>query len=219
MAGEGYSTTKKVGLVGGLFLFVVLLNLPTPEGMSLEGHRADAVAFLMAVWWMTEALPLSATALLPIALYPLLGVLSGKEVTLAYGDDNIFLFMGGFFIAMAMQKWNLHERIALNIVIRTGTDPSRLVLGFMLATAFLSMWISNTATTLMMLPIAMAVIGEMGKRSKEEDVAKFAVCLLLGVAYAASIGGVATLIGTPPNGVLLAQYEEMFPDAPGKSVV
>ena len=129
---------------------------------------------------MTEALPLAATALLPVGLYPLLGVMSGKDVTLAYGDDNIFLFMGGFFIAMAMQKWNLHERIALNIVVRTGTNPSRLVLGFMLATAFLSMWISNTATTLMMLPIAMAVIDEMAKRSGKADVAKFAVCPVVG---------------------------------------
>ncbi|MFP6584880.1 MAG: SLC13 family permease, partial [Candidatus Hydrogenedentota bacterium] len=133
MANEGYSTTKKVGLLGGFALFILVLNLPTPEGMTIEGHRAAAVAFLMAIWWMTEALPLAATALLPIAFYPLLGVLSGKDVTLAYGDDNIFLFMGGFFIAMAMQKWNLHERIALNIVVRTGTNPSRLVLGFMLA--------------------------------------------------------------------------------------
>ncbi|MFP6583258.1 MAG: DASS family sodium-coupled anion symporter, partial [Candidatus Hydrogenedentota bacterium] len=127
--------------------------------------------------------------------------------------DNIFLFMGGFFIAMAMQKWNLHERIALNIVVRTGTNPSRLVLGFMLATAFLSMWISNTATTLMMLPIGMAVIDEMRKRSGASDVAKFAVCLLLGIAYSASIGGVATLIGTPPNGVLLTNYSDMFQHA------
>jgi len=136
MEDEGYPLHKKIGLLGGLAVFVLLLMAPTPEGMSVEGHRAAAVAFLMAVWWMTEALPLAGTALLPIALYPMLGVLSAKEVTLAYGDDNIFLFAGGFFIAMAMQKWNLHERIALHIVARTGTDPSRLVLGFMLATAF-----------------------------------------------------------------------------------
>ena len=210
----GYPVYKKLGLVGGILLFGVLLMIPTPAGMTPEGHRAGAVALLMAVWWMTEALPLAATALVPIALYPLFGVLSAKEVTLAYGDDNIFLFAGGFFIAMAMQKWKLHERIALNIVVRTGVNPSRLVLGFMLATAFLSMWISNTATTLMMLPIAMAVIDEMSKRSAQGEVSRFAICLLLGVAYSASIGGVATLIGTPPNGVLLTQYRTMFPDAP-----
>ena len=214
MDSSGFSTQKKIGLMGGVAAFVIMLMLPTPEGMSPEGQRAAAVALLMAVWWMTEAVPLAATALLPIALYPLLGVLPGKEVTLAYGDANIFLFMGGFFIAMAMQKWNLHERIALNIVVRTGTNPSNLVFGFMLATAFLSMWISNTATTLMMLPIAMAVIGEMEETAGSGGIGKFAICLLLGIAYAASIGGVATLIGTPPNGVLLSQYQEMFPDAP-----
>jgi len=214
MAGNTYPTHKKLGLLGGILLFIILILMPTPFGMSPEGQRAMAIALLMAVWWMTEALPLAATALLPIALFPLFGVLSGKEVTLAYGDDNIFLFAGGFFIAIAMQKWNLHERIALKIVVRTGVNPSRLVLGFMLATAFLSMWISNTATTLMMLPIAMAVINEMGKRSAEGDVSRFTICLLLGVAYSASIGGVATLIGTPPNGVLLTQYRTMFPDAP-----
>ncbi len=214
MQNNSYPVHKKLGLLGGMVLFLVLLLMPTPAGMSPEGQRAMAVALLMAVWWMTEALPLAATALVPIALFPLFGVLSGKEITLAYGDDNIFLFAGGFFIAMAMQKWKLHERIALNIVVRTGVNPSRLVLGFMLATAFLSMWISNTATTLMMLPIAMAVINEMGKRSAEGDVSRFAICLLLGVAYSASIGGVATLIGTPPNGVLLTQYRTMFPDAP-----
>jgi sodium-dependent dicarboxylate transporter 2/3/5 len=209
-----YSLQKKIGLLGGLLAFIIVLNLPTPEGMTPEGHKAAAVAVLMAGWWMFEALPLAATALLPVALYPVLGVLSGKEVTLAYGDDNIFLFMGGFFIAMAMQKWNLHERIALNIVVRTGTNPSTLVLGFMLATAFLSMWISNTATTLMMLPIAMAVIYEMEETSGDQSIARFAVCLLLGIAYAASIGGVATLVGTPPNGVLLSQYTDTFPGAP-----
>jgi solute carrier family 13 (sodium-dependent dicarboxylate transporter), member 2/3/5 len=214
MGDTTFTTQKKIGLLGGVIVFAAVLILPTPEGMSPEGHRAAAVALLMAVWWMTEAVPLAATALLPVALYPLLGVLPGKEVTLAYGDANIFLFMGGFFIAMAMQKWNLHERIALNIVVRTGTNPSSLVFGFMLATAFLSMWISNTATTLMMLPIAMAVIGEMEETAGEEGIGKFAVCLLLGIAYAASIGGVATLIGTPPNGVLISQYQEMFPDAP-----
>jgi len=209
-----HAMSKKIGLFGGLIAFAFVLMLKTPEGMTPEGHRAAAVVVLMAFWWMLEAIPLAATALLPVALFPFLGVLSGKEVTLAYGDDNIFLFMGGFFIAMAMQKWNLHERIALNIVVRTGTDPSRLVLGFMLATAFLSMWISNTATTVMMLPIAMAVIDQMDKTSGDQPIMKFAVCMLLGIAYSASIGGVATLVGTPPNGVLLTQFQDLFSEGP-----
>lgn len=211
---EGYSFHKKLGLPLGIALFVGALLLPTPEGMTTEGHRAGAVAILMATWWMLEAAPLAATALIPVALFPLLGILPAGEVTQAYGDPNIFLFMGGFFLAMAMQKWNLHERIALNIVVRTGTDPSRLVLGFMLGTAFLSMWISNTATTLMMLPIALAVIDQMKERAHGEGAENFPIALMLGIAYSASFGGVATLIGTPPNGVLVTQYTVLFPDAP-----
>lgn len=210
----GYSFHKKLGLPLGVALFVGTLLLPTPEGMTPEGHRAGAVAILMATWWMLEAAPLAATALIPVVLFPLMGVLPAGEVTAAYGDPNIFLFMGGFFIAMAMQKWNLHERIALNIVIRTGTEPSRLVLGFMLGTAFLSMWISNTATTLMMLPIALAVIDQVQKRAEGPGAENFPVALLLGIAYSASFGGVATIIGTPPNGVLITQYQGLFPDAP-----
>ena len=211
---KGYSFHKKLGLPLGIALFVAVLLLPTPEGMTAEGQRAGAVAILMATWWMLEAAPLAATALLPVALFPLMGVLDAGEVTEAYGDPNIFLFMGGFFLAMAMQKWNLHERIALNIVVRTGTNPSRLVLGFMLGTAFLSMWISNTATTLMMLPIALAVIDQMKERAEGEGVENFPVALMLGIAYAASFCGVATLIGTPPNGVLITQYTGLFPGAP-----
>lgn len=213
MAATEFPVYKRAGLVAGLVLFVLVLVAPTPEGMTPEGRKAGAVAVLMAVWWISESVPLAATALLPIALFPSLGVLNTGAVTSAYGDPNIFLFMGGFFIAMAMQKWGLHERIALNIVLRTGTNPSRLVLGFMLATAFLSMWISNTATALMMLPIAMAVIGQMEERSAE-NASRFAVALLLGIAYSASIGGIATLIGTPPNGVLLTNFHGLFPNAP-----
>jgi sodium-dependent dicarboxylate transporter 2/3/5 len=213
MDGEGYPLYKKLGLVAGPIAFGLILLLPTPEGMTVEGQKAAAVTTLMAIWWITEALPLAATALVPIALYPPLGILSGSVVTRSYGDANIFLFAGGFFIAMAMQKWNLHERVALNIVYRTGTNPSRLVLGFMLGTAFLSMWISNTATALMMLPIATAVIYQM-QQQNYPGVRRFATALLLSIAYSASIGGIATLIGTPPNGVLLTQYGELFPDAP-----
>lgn len=214
MENTGYALYRKIGLALGPAAFAAILLMPLPEGMTVEGQRAAAVTALMAIWWITEALPLAATALVPIVLYPPLNILPGVEVTKAYGDSNIFLFAGGFFIAMAMQKWNLHERIALNIVLRTGTNPSRLVLGFMLGTAFMSMWISNTATALMMLPIAMAIISQM-QRAQYPGTENFATALLLSIAYAASIGGVATLIGTPPNGVLLTQYKKLFPDAPG----
>ncbi len=211
---QGYCFHRKLGLPLGVVLFVAALLLPTPEGMTTEGHRAGAIAILMATWWMLEAAPLAATALLPVVLFPLMGVLDAGEVTGAYGNPNIFLFMGGFFLAMAMQKWNLHERIALNIIVRTGTNPSRLVLGFMLGTAFLSMWISNTATTLMMMPIALAVIGQIKQRADGQGIENFPVALMLGIAYAASVGGIATLVGTPPNGVLITQYQGLFPDAP-----
>ena len=209
-----YSKLNRVGLVAGLVALPVILLLPAPEGISPEGHRAAAIISMMAIWWLSEAIPLAATALVPIALFPLLGVLNSRDVAGAYGDRIIFLFAGGFFIAMAMQKWNLHERIALNIVVRAGTNLRRLVLGFMIASAFLSMWISNTATALMMVPIAMAVIGQIEKRLGKDEVAPFTASLLLGIAYACSIGGVATLIGTPPNGVLVSQLATLFPEAP-----
>ncbi len=217
MAEESKSTYviyNRVGLFLGPILAAGFLFAPTPEGMSIEGQRGGAIAILMAVWWLSEALPLAATALLPIALFPLFGVIDARDVTAAYGDRNIFLFAGGFFIAMAIQKWNLHERIALNIVCRVGTRLSRLVMGFMIASAFLSMWISNTATSLMMLPIALAVIDQLEKRLGAATAKTFSVSLLLGVAYSCSIGGVATLIGTPPNIVFVAQYSELFPEAP-----
>ncbi len=213
VARSSYSPGKLGVLFLAPVLALLLLVLPTPGGMSVEGHRAGAVALLMVAWWVTEALPLAATALLPLALFPLLGVMSGKATASAYGDANIFLFAGGFFIAMAMQKCGLHVRIALNIVTRTGTNPRGLVLGFMVATAFLSMWISNTATTLMMLPIALAVSDYLETDTPDRGIGNFPACLLLSIAYAASIGGVGTLVGTPPNIVLAAQYAEMFPDA------
>lgn len=210
---EAYPLYKKIGLVTGLIVFGALLAAPTPEGMTPEGRKAAAVGALMAILWITEALPIAATSLLPIALYPLLNVLSGPDVTKAYGDSNIFLFAGGFFIAMAMQKWNLHERIALSIISRTGTNPSRLVLGFMIGTGFVSMWMSNTATVVMMLPIAIAIVDQMEKRNYP-GASNFATALLLSIAYAASIGGMGTPIGTPPNGILLTNYTGRYPDGP-----
>ena len=200
-----------VGLLAGPLLFMLLLLSPLPEGMTPQGLRVAAVAVLMAVWWVTEAIPIPATALLPIALFPVLGVLSGSEVTHAYGNHLIYLFLGGFLIAVTMQKWNLHHRIALYTIRLVGVTPQRIVLGFMLATAFLSMWISNTAATMMMVTIAMAVTGEMEHDQRHRPGEFwFGTVLMLGIGYAASIGGVATLIGTPPNAIFAGVMEKTY---------
>lgn len=174
-----------------------------------EASAGGAVMALMAVWWLTEALPLSATALLPLVLFPALGVLTPKESAAPYADRVIFLFMGGFMLAAAMQRTGLHERVALRIVRVVGASPARVVAGFMIATAALSMWISNTATAMMMLPIATSIVGVMGERDGRPD-GSLGVCLMLGIAYAATIGGVATPIGTPPNAFLLAHLSSAF---------
>lgn len=173
-----------------------------------------AVAFLMAVWWVTEAVPLAVTSLLPVALFPLLGIMDGKSVSASYFNDVIFLFMGGFIIALAMQRWNLHRRIALSILVMIGTSPGRILLGFMSATAFLSMWISNTATAMMMIPILLSVINRLEETVDEHVINRFSIGLLLGVAYSASIGGMATLVGTPPNLSFARIFQIYFPDAP-----
>lgn len=207
-------TIRIAALIAGLIVFVVILLLPTPEGMSVAGQRTAAVAALMSIWWIFEAIPIPATALLPLALFPALSIIPAKTTAMAYGDQTLFLFAGGFFIAMAMQKWNLHERIALAIIHRVGTRGPQLILGFMVATAMLSMWISNTATTLMMMPIAGAVIASLAAHVDPADERNFAVALLLGTAYAASIGGIATLVGTPPNIVFIGQMSTLFPEAP-----
>ena len=199
-------TRQRVGLFLGATLFALTLLIPAPEGLSPGAQRTAAVAVLMAVWWMTEALPLPATALLPIALFPLLGVMSAGEATAPYANHIIFLFLGGFVLALAMQRWGLHRRIALGVVAGVGTEPHRMVLGFMLATAFLSMWISNTASTVMMLPIGIAILSLL----EEDEAGPLGTALMLGIAYAASIGGVATLIGTPPNAILAGAAEELL---------
>lgn len=172
------------------------------------------IALLMAVWWITEVVPLAVTSLLPVALFPLFGVMDGKLVSSAYFNDVIFLFMGGFLVALAMERWNLHRRIALHILRITGVSPARILLGFMLASFFLSMWISNTATAMMMLPIAMSIIGQLDEIVHENNVGKFSVGLLLSIAYAASIGGMATLVGTPPNLSFSRIFHIYFPAAP-----
>ena len=151
---------QRVGLWAGGIVFVLLLLLPAPEGLTPVGWRTAAAVTLMAIWWMTEAIPIPATALIPLVLFPILGILTMPEAAAPYANEVIYLFLGGFLLALAMERWGLHRRIALGIMIRVGSGPRQLVLGFMVATAFLSMWISNTATTTMMLPIALAV-GEM----------------------------------------------------------
>jgi sodium-dependent dicarboxylate transporter 2/3/5 len=204
-----YRRAQRLGLILGGVLFVGMLLGPAPEALGVPGWRTAAVAVLMSVWWMTEAIPIPATALLPLGLFPILGVLSPANASAPYANDQIFLFMGGFLMAVTMERWGLHKRIALRIMTLVGTSPNRLVLGFMLATAFLSMWISNTATAAMMLPIAIAV-GEMFRPQDHEGRYEFGIALMLGMAYAASIGGVATLIGTPPNAILAAASSEIL---------
>jgi sodium-dependent dicarboxylate transporter 2/3/5 len=196
---------RLIGLLLGPFLFLVFLLLPQPQGMSPAAQHVAAVTMLMAAWWISEAIPIAATALLPIVLFPLLGVMGTAEATSGYANHLIYLFLGGFLIAMAMQKWDLHRRIALHTIRLVGFSPPRMVLGFMLATAFLSMWISNTATAMMMLPIGIAVIAT--REAGGEQGEGFGPALMLGIAYAASIGGVATLIGTPPNAILAGVLE------------
>lgn len=176
--------------------------------------RMAAIALWMAIWWVTEAVPLAVTSLLPIALFPLLHVVSGKETAPQYFNSTIFLFLGGFIIALAMQRWNLHKRIALLIVQAIGVSPGRLLLGFLIASAFLSMWISNTATTMMMLPIVLAVILKVEETAGEKMGAGLATALLIAIAYSASIGGIATPVGTPPNLVFQRIFTITFPGAP-----
>ena len=204
-----FHPAQRLGLLVGGVMFSLLIVIPAPPGLSIEGWRTAAVAVLMAIWWMTEAIPIPATAILPLGLFPMLGVLDAESASAPYGNELIFLFMGGFLLARTMEKWGLHKRIALAIISSVGTAPHRLILGFMLATAFLSMWISNTAAAAMMLPIAVAV-GEMFRPQDQKDSYNFGVALMLGVAYAASIGGVSTLIGTPPNAVLAGAARELL---------
>ena len=209
-----------IGLYLGPLVFFFFILLPVPGDLTPAAMRMAAVAALMAVWWITEAIPIPATALLPLPLFPLLGILSARDTPFSYADRMIYLFFGGFLIAIAMQKVGLHRRIALHIIRTIGGSPSRLVLGFMVASAFLSMWISNTATTMMMLPIGMAVVlqiadttganSERGKLFREN----FGLTLMLAIAYSASIGGVGTLVGTPPNIVMAGFVKKLYPDAP-----
>jgi sodium-dependent dicarboxylate transporter 2/3/5 len=202
-----------------IFLFAPVLFLYLVFGVKLDPNQPEitytlAVALLMALWWITEIVPLAVTSLLPFVLFPMLGVMNGKAVASNYFNDIIFLFLGGFLFALAMQKWNLHRRIALKLMLLVGNSPARLMLGFMLATSFLSMWISNTATTMLMVPILMSIILKLEEVNRKNSIRPFATGLLLAVAYSASIGGIATLVGTPPNLSFARIFAIYFPDAP-----
>lgn len=216
------SPVQKSGLVAGAGTLLLALLLPAPAGLSEAAWRTAGVGLLMAVWWVTEAIPIPATSLAPLVFFPLLGIAPVGEAAAPYAHPLIFLFMGGFMVALAMERWELPRRVSLLIVRALGTKPRSVVAGFMIATAFFSMWVSNTATTLMMLPIALSVIalvereteaapgGPREERGAEAPSRPFSVALMLGIAYAASIGGVGTLIGTPPNAFLAGYMSESY---------
>ncbi|MGB5819873.1 MAG: DASS family sodium-coupled anion symporter [Saonia sp.] len=203
--------SKKIGLFLGPIMFLTLINLPF-DLISEKGDSVIAVAVWMVIWWITEAVSISVAALLPLILFPLLKVMPIGDVGANYGSPIVFLFFGGFVMALALEKVNLHKRIALNIIRITGTTPNKVILGFMIATASLSMWISNTASTVVMLPIAMSVIGllindEDGFTKNDRN---FALSVMLGIAFSANAGGIATVIGTPPNSILIGLLENEY---------
>ena len=203
--------SKKIGLLAAPILFFFIVNFPL-YSVSETGNAVIAVATWMVVWWITEAVHIAVTALLPLVLFPLLGVMDAAAVGANYGSPIIFLFFGGFVLALALEKVHLHKRIALTIIRMTGTTPNRVVLGFMIATAFMSMWISNTASTVVMLPIAISVIrllvhDEDGFTKGDRN---FALSVMLGIAFSANAGGIATVIGTPPNSVLIGLLENEY---------
>ncbi|MCJ2164751.1 MULTISPECIES: DASS family sodium-coupled anion symporter [unclassified Pseudodesulfovibrio] len=217
---EESGSGKRIGFFLGPIVFILMMFIPAPEGMKIEAWRVAAVTALMAIWWITEAIPIPATSLLPIALFPLLGIMKSSASTAPYANHLIYLFMGGFFLAVTMERWSLHRRVALLTIRAIGTSPGRMIMGFMVATGFLSMWVSNTATAMMMVPIGLAVIQQATgfdsdtlracPSSGNSPEYNFGKCLMLGIAYAASMGGVATIIGTPPNTVMAGMMEKMF---------
>ncbi len=205
--------TSQVGLYLGPIFFLLILFFLSPQGMSADALAMLAVTAWVATWWITEAIPIAATSLLPLVLLPLLDALPIINTAANYAHPMVLLYMGGFMIAVTIEKWNLHKRIALTIIGFIGTNIQKIILGFMIATAFLSMWISNTATALMMLPIAVAVVTQLSSNFQEEikgEPNRIGQALMLGIAYSASIGGVATLIGTPTNIILAGVVKDLY---------
>lgn len=203
-----------LGLFFGIVIFVLLYFFtPLPEGMTPEALQVAAVAGLMMCWWLTEAVPLAATALVPLVVFPFIGIMPANETASAYADPIVFLFMGGFILAIGLERWGLHQRIALNIVRVVGSNANAVIGGFMLATACLSMWISNTATVVMMMPIALSVVQLLMRSdggTHEQGARNFGTCMMLGLAIAANIGGTATLVGTPPNAIFAGYVHNAY---------
>ncbi|AKG73584.1 SLC13 family permease [Salinicoccus halodurans] len=216
-----FSMPQKIGLVLRPLLFTLVKIMPTPAGMPEEANTVLAAILWVAVWWVTEAVPIPITSLLPLILFPLGGVMEMDAVSASYGDSLIFLFAGSFMIALSMEKWNLHKRVALSIIAFVGTNPNTIILGFMIATAFISMWISNTATTMLMVPIAIAVTKQFAdqvsanapldnKPDTTPGTFKFGTALMLGLAYSATIGGFGSLIGAPANIILAGTLNSLY---------
>ena len=206
-------TYKKRGFLIGVFVFLLLLILPIPSGLNTSAWSVAAVVTLMAIWWATEAIPVPVTALLPLALFPLLDVVSFKEAAMPYANPNIYLFLGGFMLALAIERSGLHKRMALRMIIASGSNGSKLIGGFMLVAALISMFVMNTSTTLMLLPIGLAVCSVVSTTIPGISISEtkfFDTALMLGIAYAATIGGMSTLVGTAPNIVFSAFMLETY---------
>ncbi len=206
------STSQRIGFWAGIFICLLFIFMPTPGSMSIAAKRAVGVTLLMAIWWLSEAIPIYATAFVPMALFPLLGVLETDDVAESYGHSYVIMLLCGFFIAKVIESQQLHKRIALIVLKKLGSNQQRIILSFMIVSAFLSMWIANVAVVLLMLPIATAVISKTDEA--DNDTSQFGLALMLATAYACSIGGTATLIGTPVNMVFAGIVGELFPAAP-----
>ncbi len=205
---------KSLGFFLGIILFLIVWFF---VDFGPEFHNAKlvaAVASLMATWWIFEAVPLAVTSLVPLILFPTIGVLSSSSTAEQYMNTTIFLFIGGFVIAIAMEKWNLHKRIAMSVILFFGSSPSKIIFGFMAAAGFISMWISNTATCLMVLPIGLSIVYKVEKEFGKESSSNFSKALMIAIAYSSTIGGIATLIGTPPNLIFIRMYKINFPNSP-----
>jgi sodium-dependent dicarboxylate transporter 2/3/5 len=206
--------SQKIGFFGGLLVSAIIFFFVDLDPANPLVAKTAAVAALMAFWWLTEAIPLAATSLVPLVLFPFMGIIDGEDIAGTYFNDVIFLFLGGFLLAIAMENWNLHKRVALRVITFFGGSPNSIVIGFMVASAFISMWISNTATAVMMLPIGLAIIKKIEDEFGKERTKNFSTALMLSLAYSCSLGGISTLIGTPPNLAFIKIYKIIFPEAP-----